>query len=417
MLQHLWDDVSRALVRRPAAIWLTTVGVMAPFALAALLLYNHLSYDLINDLPANAPSVAGTRVLQEHFPAGIVGTVTVLVVHPQVDFDTPQGQEVAARLTNHLRDRRQDLGVADVRSLSAPLGVTKAAAQAAPLPGVPLEEQAKALRKVAHERYTTSLGERRYVGTRLELVLAQSPFSHASIENLDRIEQAIRAALPDHLRAAARVYTLGTTASVRDLAAVSRHDRTRIEVLVLLSVFLILVLLLRRLVVPVYLLLSVLFSYYATLGVTFAVFWLLDPHGFNGIDWKVAVFLFTILIAVGEDYNIFLLTRVQEEEKRFGPVRGLTRALTRTGPIISSCGLIMAGTFGSLLGGSLNEMKQLGFALAFGVLLDTFVVRPVLVPAFLLLLDTGRFRMSGWLGKLRRPRQGQAPPREVAQRH
>jgi len=155
---------------------------------------------------------------------------------------------------------------------------------------------------------------------------------------------------------------------------------------VVASVLVILLVLLRRVVTTIYLLVSVLFSYLATLGVAFAVFWALDPDGFTGIDWRVAIFLFTILIAVGEDYNIFLMTRIDEESKRYGPVRGVTEALDRTGPVISSCGIIMAGTFASLLAGSLMQMKQLGFALAFGVLLDTFVVRPVLVPAFLILV-------------------------------
>src|SRR5581483_6738980 len=117
---------------------------------------------------------------------------------------------------------------------------------------------------------------------------------------------------------------------------------------------------------------------YVAMGVTFIVFMLLDRQGFQGLNWLVPTFLFTILIAVGEDYNIFLITRVEEEQRRVGAVRGVTEALTRTGPIISSCGIIMAGTFGSLMAGHLNEMKQLGFALAFGVLLDTFVVRPIL---------------------------------------
>ena len=237
----------------------------------------------------------------------------------------------------------------------------------------------------------TDLGERKKVGTRIDLILQDSPFTRGSVDQLNRIEEAIQAAVPQEHREKTHLYIVGPTASMRDLTAVMDRDRFRIEMLVLASVFVVLLLLLRKFVLSLYLILSVLFSYYVTLGVAFAVFWLLDPQGFTGIDWRVAIFLFTILIAVGEDYNILLMARVEEEQKRHGPVGGITEALVRTGPIISSCGLIMAGTFGSLMAGSLTEMTQLGFALAFGVLLDTFVVRPILVPAFLLM-------RQGWLG-------------------
>jgi RND superfamily putative drug exporter len=171
----------------------------------------------------------------------------------------------------------------------------------------------------------------------------------------------------------------------------------RIEFLVLASVFVILVVLLRQPGICLYLLLSVLLSFYTTMGLTLAAFWAVNPHSFTGLDWKVGIFLFTILIAVGADYNIFLMTRVHEEQRKHGPVRGIIEALVKTGPIISSCGVIMAGTFGSLMAGSLSEMKQLGFALATGVLLDTFLVRPILVPAFLVLLYEGRLTPYRWL--------------------
>jgi putative drug exporter of the RND superfamily len=293
-----------------------------------------------------------------------------------------------------LRRQQERLELGDVRSLTSPLGVTPAAAAALAQSDVPAETRQEAIERVALDHYATSFGQRTWTGTRLDLILTQSPFSHQSIDDLDRVEEAIRAALPADKRQDTQMYVVGTTASVRDLARVMQSDRIRIEVLVLISVFVVLVVLLRGLVVPVYLLLSVLFSYFTTLGVAFAVFWALDPQGFAGIDWKVAIFLFTILIAVGEDYNIFLLTRVHEEQRQEGPVRGITTALSRTGPIISSCGIIMAGTFAALLGSSLTAMKQLGFALAFGVLLDTFVVRPILVPAFLIWLAGGKGKVS-----------------------
>lgn len=155
----------------------------------------------------------------------------------------------------------------------------------------------------------------------------------------------------------------------------------------------ILVILLKKIGLPVYLVLSVLYGYLVTLGVSYAVFWSLDPQGFPGLDWAVPIFLFTILVAVGEDYNISLVSRIEEEQKTHGAVAGITEALAKTGGIISSCGFIMAGTFASLvMGGSLARMTQLGFALAFGVLLDTFIIRPILVPAFVILIERRRGR-------------------------
>lgn len=387
-LNRGWEEIGQILARRPGACWLAIVAVMAPFAGLGFLLRNDLSYDVIGDLPGNAPSVLGTRVLQEHMPAGMMGPLTLLLVDPNVDFHSAAGQDVVKKLTDRLRAERRALELADIRSLADPLGITAAAHKGFAEFQFPADVRRDMLRREALRHYVADLGEQSNIATRLDLILEPSPFSNLSIADLQRLEHAVRDALPARVRPTAQLYFVGASASVRDLQTVMAQDRTRIEGLVLASVFVVLIVLLRRFVVPLYLLVSVLFSYFATLGVTFIVFWALDPHGFVGLDWKVAIFLFTILIAVGEDYNIFLISRVRHETRLHGPIRGITRALTRTGPVISSCGLIMAGTFGSLLAGSLTEMKQLGFALAFGVLLDTFVVRSILVPSFLLLLQT-----------------------------
>jgi RND superfamily putative drug exporter len=160
----------------------------------------------------------------------------------------------------------------------------------------------------------------------------------------------------------------------------------------------------RRPWLAAYLLATVLFSYLATLGATLLIGSLWSGRPIDQMDWRVPFFLFTILVAVGEDYNILLVTRALQERARFGTGEGIRRALARTGGTITSCGLIMAGTFATLMLAGLGTLKQIGFALAFGVLLDTFVVRPFLVPAFILMI---------WRQKERTSAEGQVLRRQI----
>jgi RND superfamily putative drug exporter len=383
--QILWQRIAGALVRRPATFWFATMAVMIPFAAVGCLKYNHLNYDLVSNLPRGAASAQGTRELERHFPAGTAGPVYLMVSNPHVDFRSDEGADAISEFTDSLNDKRDELRIADIRSQSAPLGTTGAGKQAA---NRPLSERLLTqgvMRRRAIEYYVSDEARGGHV-SRLTLELTLDPFSEQAIDFLGPLEGKIRGLLPDPLQSGTVLLISGSTASLRDLKAVGAGDRTQINLLVVGSICAILIVLLRKVAMTIYLILTVLFSYLVTLGMTYAVFYVAAPHTFSGLDWTVPLFLFTVLIAIGEDYNILLVTRI-EEELEVDPQRGIERALDVTGPIISSCGIIMAGTFLSLaIAGRLAQMYQLGVALAIGVLLDTFIVRPILVPAGMLLV-------------------------------
>lgn len=380
-----WDRIGHLIAKRPVLTFSLCLGLMAPFCVVAVVFQQFVSYGFITNLPADAPSVRGTRDLQAHFPGGVTGPLTVLIHSPQSDFASDD-MDLVNQLSDWLDEHREELKLADVRSIAHPLGITEAAERAFDgLSRGQVIARRGVLRTRSRDVYVSQAESLAGHVTRMELVFEHDPFSRASIAHLEDIEAKLRAAFAKVLPADAILHFTGSTPSIRDLKVVRTADQIRINALVCLTVFVILVLLLRQPLVCLFLVLSMLLGYGTTYGTTLFVFWALDPAGFPGLDWKLPMMLFTILVAVGEDYNIFLMSRVAEEQTRHGPVDGVIIALSKTGGIISSCGVIMAGTFSALMFGSLVSMKQLGFALTFGVLLDTFVIRPILVPAFLVL--------------------------------
>src|SRR5262249_16779674 len=153
----------------------------------------------------------------------------VLLINPHVDFRHPEDRALVEQLTDRLREQRAELELADIRSLTAPLGITPAAERDFSGMNLSRKDNPEKVEALALEHYTTDLGERGGVGTRLALIPEQSPFSHQSVAGLGRVEQAVRSALPTRLRQDAEIYFVGTTASVRDLADVMQRDRARIE--------------------------------------------------------------------------------------------------------------------------------------------------------------------------------------------
>ena len=215
----------------------------------------------------------------------------------------------------------------------------------------------------------------------LTATLTTAPDSQAAYNTIDRVRTAV------HAVPGANALVGGSTAINLDVKNASAHDRTVIIPVILAVVFLILALLLRALIAPIMLIATVVLSFAAALGVSALVF--NHVFGFGGADTSFPLFVFVFLVALGIDYNIFLMTRVREEAGKHGPRHGALTGLAATGGVITSAGAVLAGTFAALATLPVTFLAELGFAVAFGVLLDTIVVRSVLVTA--LNLDLGRW--------------------------
>jgi len=227
----------------------------------------------------------------------------------------------------------------------------------------------------------------------INAVLADSYDSPAAYQTIKRIRTAV------HAISGADAKVGGQSAATLDVQTASVHDRNLIIPIVLVVIFFVLALLLRAVVAPILLIVTVVLSFLAALGVSGFTF--THIFHFAGSDQSFPLYAFVFLVALGIDYNIFLMTRVREETLQFGTRRGLLRGLSVTGGVITSAGLVLASTFGVLAILPLVFLAEIGFAVAFGVLLDTVVVRSILVPA----LGTEIGRKIWWPSKLARAEQ------------
>ena len=340
----LWARAGKAIAVRPRLTWAVTALVLAALTLGITGLKAN-GLSTAASFRGQPESVAGEQVLARHFPAG-AGQPVVVIGNPQ------SGPQLAAALR----------GVPGIADVTQP-------------------------RVVAGHAY-------------LEGTLTAKPDSQAADAAIDRARAAL------HAVPGADAKVGGTTAVNLDVQRAAAHDNKVIIPLTLTVVLLILMGLLRAIVAPLILLATVVLSFGAALGVSALVFNHL--FGFQGADTSFPLFVFVFLVALGIDYNIFLMTRVREEAARSGPQRGALTGLAATGGVITAAGAVLAGTFAVLGTLPVTFLAEIGFAVAFGILLDTIVVRSVLVTA--LNLDLGRWMW--WPGKLARQPRTQAPAPE-----
>jgi len=217
----------------------------------------------------------------------------------------------------------------------------------------------------------------------LELRLEPAPNSPAAVALADRLREEIPVLLRGFGLPGATVWLGGATAITAELTALTRADLERLGVWIVLGVFALLVALLRGVIAPLVVTAFILASYFAALG---SLQLLVEWGAWPGVDWKAPFFLFVLLVAIGADYGVFVLGRAREEARTLAYDAALVRALEATGPVVTSCGVVLAGTFATLLLSRIAFLEQVGIGITIGVLIDTLIVRPFLLPAAALLL-------------------------------
>ncbi|HMK92095.1 MAG TPA: MMPL family transporter, partial [Thermoleophilia bacterium] len=221
-----------------------------------------------------------------------------------------------------------------------------------------------------------------------QTILKGDPYSTEALDQISAMRRDLRAAV-----GADNVLVGGPTATQADTWAISNRDTIVVAVAALVVVAVILALLLRALVAPAYLLATNVLSYLAALGATVLITEKL--FGWQHISYRIPLYMFIFLVALGSDYNIFITTRIRGEALAHGLHDGIIRALTRTGGVLTSAGIILAGTFLILLAEPVKDLVEISIGVAIGVLIDTFLVRTALVPGLTLWIGPA----AGWPGK------------------
>ncbi|TDW67898.1 RND superfamily putative drug exporter [Curtobacterium sp. PhB25] len=355
----VWARVGRLVAKRSRIVWIVcTVGLVAMGTGLVGLKADGVPQ---SDLVIGASQARdGQDVLADHFPGGSGSPAQVI------------GSE-------------RDLA-ALVDAVTAVDGVdgVVAAAKDAPSGTVPVTSDTSSAGGAAAAEPTVSRGD-----VLLEATLSDPADSDAAEQTVRDLRTAVERVDPDAVVG-------GVTATAVDTNDTGIRDRTLIIPVVLVVILLILMLLLRSVVAPLVLIGSVIVSFAAALGVGALVF----DHVFHfpGADPSVPLYSFVFLVALGVDYNIFLMTRVREEALQHGPHEGVLRGLGVTGGVITSAGVVLAATFAALGVIPILFLVQIAFVVAFGVLLDTIVVRSLLVPA--IAYDLGR--RAWWPSRLSR---------------
>ncbi len=468
--QGLWTKVSRLTTGKPYLI----IGIVVALLLIPYAAIPGMarSFNQMSELPANAESVQGYRILEQHYDVGEMEPLSVVIVDQSKDLSGPDGLKALQGISNNLRKIE---GIGKAQSIASPEGngvtpieftvsgqmkslvanLAQSGGNSSNLTqesfqtlnnyinevgqnfpwvkqdvnysaasenlkdimgilqeGVSSPEAAQTIQQrigdlaqqlavlattfenrdnplflapslinsssQAQDTVNYFLSQNKKVA-RMYIVINEYPNSNKAIETINEAREILKSSLKDTSLNGAHALIGGTSAETADISSMLSSDFTRVAIFVMAGLLIVLGFLLRSVIAPLYLLATVFLSYGATIGL---ITWIFQGVlGQSGVGFMVPIILFVLLVALGSDYNIFLMSRVREESQTLPTKQGTMVASAITGAIITACGIILAGTFGVLAISPSLTLMQLGIAVALGVLIDTFVVRALLVPA------------------------------------
>jgi RND superfamily putative drug exporter len=383
----LWSRLGSRLITRPRATLsagLLLLGVLA-VAYVGISLGGIISSQ---SGPSGADSTEGTAVVKVHFPAATQNPASVFL-----HFNQPIWSHLQS-LTTTEQGLMANLLVKGVIGPLDPVGVPLTAAELAQLhsllgpaqalPAIPSSSSPVSTPVYETYRATSQFISADGLTVQFVVILRDTSSSPKAVAAVPTLRSAVHQVA--HSAGATQDGVLSQNAFAFDVAQVSQSDLSRIIPIVALVIAMLLGLVLRSITAPIYLVASVVLSYFAALGLTSIVF--VRVGGNDSIDYILPFVLFIFLMALGSDYNILVMRRIREEAQVRPLRQAVEMALARTGSTVTAAGLILAGTFGVLLvTSSVTETKELGFGVAAGILMDTFLVRTLLIPALVVLLD------------------------------
>jgi RND superfamily putative drug exporter len=337
-----WERVAERVAAAPKRAATVVAAILVVLALGCLFYSPRFSFT--EDFLTSMPSSEGYTLLEKHFPKGALAPTTVLIKAPQAP-----PEFVAGMITGALNESP---GVA----AAFPIGTA--------MDGRLLSFQ---------------------------VIFAGDPYSSETLEQVRRLRTTAREAAA---AGGGSALVGGPTATQADTWAQSNRDTLVVAVVALVVVGAILMILLRALIAPLYLLATNVLSYLAALGATIVI--TEKILGWDRISYRIPLYMFIFLVALGSDYNIFITTRIRSEAMARGLRDGTVKALSATGGVLTSAGIILAGTFLILLSQPVKDLAEISIGVALGVLIDTFLVRTALVPGLTLWVGP----KAGWPGPL-----------------